>query len=152
MAGAGVVEADTAVTLAIVDDSRLALSGSTEKRLVPVGRELAEAAEKTGMPEVLLKMVVVIWVCRVTWVVSLRNVSSVRFEARRGKSLNLRSCGRLSGGSCAANNREEGCRGLDHIYRGVAVARGTAAGLSSRVLADGGGDRRDGSDDSRSGS
>lgn len=75
-----VVVAETAERV-VVDDSGLALSGSTEKRLVPERRELAAAAERTLMPVVLLKTVVVIWVRRVVWVVSLRNVSSVLGEA-----------------------------------------------------------------------
>lgn len=55
----------------------LALRGSTEKILVPAGRELMAAAERTLVPVVLLKTVVVNWVCRVVCVVSLRNVSQV---------------------------------------------------------------------------
>lgn len=55
----------------------LALRGSTEKRLVPVARELTAATEKTLVPVALLKTVVVNWVCRVVCVVSLQNVSSV---------------------------------------------------------------------------
>lgn len=53
-----------------------------EKMLVAEGRELAAAAEKKGMPEVLLKTVRVIWVCIVVWLVSLRNVSSILRKAR----------------------------------------------------------------------
>lgn len=65
------------VVVLTMDDSGLALSGSTEKRLVPAGRELAEATERTLIPVVLLKTVVVIWVLRVVWTVPLRIVSSV---------------------------------------------------------------------------
>lgn len=74
MAGTVVVVAGTA-EMVVMDDSMLALSGSTEKILVPAGRELAAATERTLLPVVLLKTVVVIWVRRVVWVMSLRNVS-----------------------------------------------------------------------------
>lgn len=68
------------VVVLAMDDSGLALSGSTEKRLVPAERELAAATERTLMPVVLLKTVVVIWVLRVVWTVPLRIVSSVLVE------------------------------------------------------------------------
>lgn len=74
------VEAVAEVVVVAMDDSGLALRGSTEKRLVPAGRELAAATERTLMPVVLLKTVVVIWVLRVDWVVPLRIVSSVLGE------------------------------------------------------------------------
>lgn len=69
--------AGTVVVVVAMEDSMLALRGSTENRLVPAARELTAAAERTPVPVVLLKMVVVNWVCRVVWVTSLRNVSSV---------------------------------------------------------------------------
>lgn len=72
--------AGTMVVVAM-EDSMLTLRGSTEKRLVPVARELTAAAERTPVPVVLLKTVVVNWVCRVVWITSLRNVSLVLGEA-----------------------------------------------------------------------
>lgn len=56
----------------IMDDETLALSASTEKMLVPTA-----AAETTLVPVVLLMTVVVIWVCRVVCIVSLRVCRSV---------------------------------------------------------------------------
>lgn len=70
-----------------MEESMLPLSASTEKMSVPTA-----AAERTLVPVVLLKTVVVIWVCRVVSVEPLQNFRSVLHEPHRGKSLDLRSC------------------------------------------------------------
>lgn len=86
MAGVIVVVVEMAGTGAM-EDSILPLSASTEKMLVP-----AAAAERRLVPVVLLKTAVVIWVCGIVDVVSLRSFKSVLGEAHCGKSLYLRSC------------------------------------------------------------
>lgn len=70
-----------------MEESMLPLSGSTEKMSVPTA-----AAESTLVPVVLLKTVVVIWVCSVVSVEPLQDIRSVLREPHCGTRLDLRSC------------------------------------------------------------
>lgn len=110
----------------VVEESLLALSASTETRLLPAGRVLVPP-ERTLVPVSLLKMVVVIMVCTVVRVVSLRYAMLVLDEVHSSGKPDLRRSGGVVSGRCAIVDGEEGCRGCRSLSLGV-------AGLSGRRI------------------